>query len=428
MDSSTDQSLAARSAAPALPKQIGAGRLLSLMAPTALALYANFQGVQLILVPLQVEAIDPNRKIVNLAAMTFHCALTGVLGLMIGGAASDATRGRWGRRSPWLATMAAASTVLSLTLGLQARLIAVAAAYGALWFTLNFFQSALLAVAPDRVPERLRSFASSVIALAGPVGTLLGVNLAAFAPNEWGYAGLAAILAVSTTSFLVFAREGPHGEGPGSASPSIFAGLRPSAALTFFHGFRSRDFSLAFAIRTAMFTAQFMIANYLFYILQDHIGVDQLPARSPQIAAGALTTIRTLATILAIFVAGWLANRSKRRKPFVQVYALGMAIAMLIPVFSPTWLGMTGFAVIGGLAMGAYSVVDLALMSQVLPNKSAVGRDLAILVMAGAFAQFISPVAGGALIKFVGYDPLFACAAILTTSVAAMTFFLRGVR
>jgi len=425
MGSSTDQSLAAPRAGPAPRAEIGAGRLLSLMAPTALALYANFQGVQLILAPLQVEAIDSDRKIVNLAAMTFLCALTGVLGLMIGGAASDATRGRWGRRSPWLAIMAAASSVLSLALGLQARLIAFAALYGALWFTLNFFQSALLAVVPDRVPERRRSFASSVMALAGPLGTLLGVNLAAFAPNEWGYAGLAAILAVSTAIFLVYAREGPHGEGPNS--PSIFAGLRPSLAMTFFQGFRSRDFSLAFAIRTAMFSAQFMIANYLFYILQDHIGVDQLPAHSPQIAAGALTTIRTLATILAIFIAGWLANRSKRRKPFVQVYALGMAIAMLIPAWSPTWLGMTGFALVGGLAMGAYSVVDLALMSQVLPNKTAVGRDLAILIMAGAFAQFISPVAGGALIKFVGYDPLFAVAAVLTASVGAMTFSLRGV-
>ena len=81
-------------------------RVLTLLLPMALTLYANFNGVQLILAPLQVEAIDPAGKIQNLAWLTMICAVTGVAGLTSGGAASDATRSRWGRRSPWLAGMA----------------------------------------------------------------------------------------------------------------------------------------------------------------------------------------------------------------------------------------------------------------------------------------------------------------------------------
>ena len=65
-------------------------RLLSLLVPTALALYANFQGVQQILIPSQVEAIDPAGKIANLALLTMLCSITGILGLTVGGAASDA--------------------------------------------------------------------------------------------------------------------------------------------------------------------------------------------------------------------------------------------------------------------------------------------------------------------------------------------------
>src|SRR5580704_14236892 len=94
-------------------------RLLSLLLPTAMGLYANFQGLQQILLPMQLEAIDPKGKIGNIALLTLICAVTGVVGLTVGGAGSDATRGRWGRRAPWLVGMAIMSALLMLGLGLQ---------------------------------------------------------------------------------------------------------------------------------------------------------------------------------------------------------------------------------------------------------------------------------------------------------------------
>jgi len=42
---------------------------MALQLPMALAMYAGFQGLQQIPIPIQVEALDPQRKIVNLA---FH--------------------------------------------------------------------------------------------------------------------------------------------------------------------------------------------------------------------------------------------------------------------------------------------------------------------------------------------------------------------
>ncbi len=403
-------------------------RLMALLLPTALSMFAMFQGVQQILVPVQVEAADPQSKIVNLALLTVVCSVTGVLGLTAGGAVSDATRSRWGRRAPWLVCMAAASVLLSTVLGLQRDLLGIAAFYGALWFALNFFQGALLAVTPDRVPESRRGLASSIFGVAAPLGALVGVNLAALAPGEWGYASLAAMLAATTAAFVIFAREDARlssAARPRDGARSTRRRLTPTLALL--NGFASRDFSLAFAFRVLMFVAQFSINNYLLYILQDHIGVENLPARNAQIAAGALNSLRTLATVAAIVVGAWVAHRTKRRKLFAQIYAIGMAAAMIVPVLSPTWFGMLIFALLGGLATGVYSTIDLALMTHVLPSKDSAGRDLALLAMAGAAAQFLAPLLGGDLIKFFGYDELFLVAAMITLVAGTVTFFIRGV-
>jgi MFS family permease len=418
-----------RSEALAAAKPTPAPRLLSLLLPTALALYANFQGLQQILVPVEVEAIDPQGKISNVAMITMICAVTGVLGLTAGGAASDATRSRWGRRAPWLVGMAIVSAVLTMGLGLQSGLLGMAVFCGALWFSLNCFQGALLAVTPDRVPDNKRSLASSIFGVAGPLGAVVGVNIAAMAPSEGGHAALAAILVAATAMFVVFAREEAW---LAPATPIQDEAKRPGRQLRMTWGllrsFTSRDFSLAYAFRLLMFIAQFSVNNFLLYILQDHIGVANLPAGDAQIAAGALNSVRTLATVAAIFLGFWLANRTERRKVFAQAYGLVMAAAMVVPALNPSWLGMLIFGVLGGVAMGLYSAVDLTLMSRVLPNRDSAGRDLALLAMAGASAQFVAPLVGGALIRFLGYDALFLFAALVTLLAGAVTFLIRGVR
>jgi MFS family permease len=402
--------------------------MLSLLLPAAVTLYATFQGVQQIFVPLQVQAIDPASKIANLSLLTMLCAISGVLGLTAGGAVSDRTRSRWGRRTPWLVGMAICSGGLLLLLGMQRALLGIAVFYAAAWFTLNFFQGVLLAVTPDRVPDNRRAVASSIFGVAGPLGALIGVNFAAVAVGEWGYAAFAASLAAATAAFVLAAPEDASGPAVPRAIDDEPANRGWSSPLAFLESFAARDFALAFAFRVLLFVGQFSVNNYILYILQDHIGVASLPFHSAQIAAGNLSSLRTMATVSAIGLGLWIANRTARRLAFAQVYSVGMAVAMLVPVISPNWLGMQIFSLLGGLAAGAYSTIDLTLMSHVLPSKHTAGRDLALLAMAGAAAQFIAPPVGYALIGFLGFDALFAAAAGITLLAGAVTLFIRGIR
>ncbi len=395
-------------------------RVLTLLPPAAIALYASFQGVQAILVPDRVEAIDAAAKVSNVAALTVICAATGVAGLVAVGAASDATSGRFGRRAPWLAGMAALSLVLAALLAQQHTIPGVALCYGALWFTLNGFQAALLAVAPDRVPARLRARASSLFAVAGPIGGLVGVNLAAWLAPGIGYFALFGALALTAGLFLWLARE-PAFAPASPSQPRARLGLAALAS------FRSRDFSLAFGFRTLMFSGQFAINNYLLYILRDYVGASALPGHDPRGATGLLGGVRTLATLTAILFGHRLAERTSRRRAFAQGYAVLMAVAMLVPVMSPTWPGMLIFAGLGGLAMGAYAVIDLTLMTAVLPHPRTAGRDLALLVMAGATAQFVAPTLASALIGRFGYASVFLAGAVLTVAAGFVVGQLRGV-
>ena len=84
------------------------------------------------------------------------CAGTGVAGLMRSAPrrtrrAADSAAAPPGSR-PWPCL----SVAIAAALFAQNTVAGVAVCYGALWFALNGFQAALLAVAPDRVPERLQ--------------------------------------------------------------------------------------------------------------------------------------------------------------------------------------------------------------------------------------------------------------------------------
>ena len=152
-----------------------------------------------------------------------------------------------------------------------------------------------------------------------------------------------------------------------------------------------------------------------------------LPGHDARGATGLLGALRTMATLTAIFAGHHLAARTSRRRAFAQGYAALMALAMLAPVLSPTWAGMLVFAVLGGLAMGLYAAIDLALMSRVLPDPHTAGRDLALLVMAGAMAQFVAPTMASFLIGAFGYPSLFLASATITVAAGGVVGLLRSV-
>lgn len=406
-------------------KPISTARLLGLVLPMAIAMYGAFQGGQFVLLPIQLQGLDARNKVFNLAVIVMGTAVSGALGMVGGGWATDVTRSRWGGRAPWMLAMAALSALLFLALGLQSSVPVVGALAVAFWFTTNFFQGVMLTVLTARTRERDRAFALALFAVAGPIGGLYGYNLAALVVGAAGYATLGAVFFALTLAFVTLAPEidVPRLAPAKPAEPRQAA--RPDTA---FASFRRRDFLLAFVFRLAIFAGQATVMNYLVYYLIDRIGLAALPSHSAEISAGQATSLRTLFTLIGLGLGMALVRRTSRRKIFLQVYALGMGAAMLAPVFEPSWRAVLAYSALGGLAWGLYSTVDLMLMNAVLPNPATKGRDLGMLAMAGALAQLIGPPLASALIDFVNYSALFEVGAIITLAGGLAAGFLKSVR
>jgi MFS family permease len=400
-------------------------RLLVGLFPATAAMYAVYQGIQQVLIPLQVEAINPSQKVANLAILTAVAAVTSLCALPIGGAISDRTRGRFGRRTPWLLLSAIISAVLIIVMGQIGSLLPLTIVYAALWFAANFYQGVWSGILPDRVPVSRRGLASSVIGMATPLGILIGVNVVAHVSQTAGYIFLGVFIVAATVFLLLIAREAPYTE-PRPVYEHRSAGRSIGE---FFSGFAHVNFRFAFTSRFLLYLAYFVVNGYQLYILQDRVGAANLPGHNVAVATGILVSINTIAWIAAAAIAGWLADVFKSRRIFVGIAAVGMALAMLIPIVFPTWIGMIFFALFVGTFKGSYLAVDMALMSLVLPNRNSEGRDMGLLSVATGAPQLISGAVAGALISFAGgYTSLFIFGAVCATCAGLAVLPIKNIR
>jgi len=281
-------------------KQMSYKRLLAWLLPAATANYALFQGLQAIILPHQIEIIDPAQKVANLGLITALSGITAVAGLIAGGTISDRTVSRWGKRTPSLVLAALVSAAVMALMAGANTIVALAVFACALWFFANYYQAVMTAILPDRVPLEHRGVGASILALGVPFGVLVGVNIAAQTDQRAGYLTLAALLVVTTLCFVAFVRE-PASVRAAVRAPQLPMSQRISA---FFTGFRYRDFNLAFIGRALMFFAIFSITGYTYYILQDYVGTANLPGGNVQTAVSIMISVQMIACMISTAASG----------------------------------------------------------------------------------------------------------------------------
>jgi MFS family permease len=345
----------------------------------------------------QIAAAEPGgpRKEVLLAVVLLTGAAVSMVSNPVWGALSDRTRSPRGRRLPW---------VLGGMLTGAAALLLVSGAHGP-WslvvgwclvqLTLNAAWAAMTAAVPDQVPVAQRGLVGGLIAVAGTVGVLVGVQIAAVTGSiAQGYLVIAVVLLVLSLPYALGSRDVPL---PADAPVEP---VSPTAMLrSFWVSPRDHpDFAWAWLTRLLVNLGNWIGLNYLYYFLTDGLGLGDDAATSRLVL---LTLVYGVATVVTAVVVGHWSDRVGRRKVFViwsgVVVALSALLLGLVQDQPTTVLA----ALVMGCGYGIYQAVDFALVTEVLPDAEERAKDLGVINIAAALPQVLAPAIAGGLLELV---------------------------
>lgn len=375
---------------------------------------------------LRVHQIDPVHDATDLGLILGAGAFFPVVIGPIVGQLSDRTTSRFGMRRPWIIA-GALGGFLGLFIAATAPSIQIILLGWCLTqFMFSVSGSAMQAIIPDQVPEEQRGKLSGLVGMAQQFGTAFGIAIASAVHGNLFLAFMIpALLGLVSLLTLVIVLHDRH---------LSKEGLQPFNLLAFVKGFWVSprlypDFGWAFIGRFLVSLGLAVYATYAVLFLIHRLNYS--PAQIPGLLLiGTLITIFT--TTVAAVGGGILSDRLKRRKVFVIGAALIYTLAMVIVAFAPSFAVYLIGGALAGAAIGTYSAVDLALVTQVLPNKGAnAAKDMAVFNIAAVLPQSIAPAMAPLFLAIGGgnnYVALYLAAAVFALFGAVATQPIKSVR
>ena len=369
----------------------------------------------------QAEVVSPDHKEAVLSLVTGVGAAVSMVLNPVWGAFSDRTVLRVGRRLPWVVGGAAGGAIAMLLLARADTVPAMVLAWALAQAGLNAMLAAITAVVPDQVPVRERGVVGGVLAIAQTVGVIAGSGVAAATGSiAAGYLTLAAVLVVTTLPYALDSRD--------IALPRE---LRPPLRWgPFLRGFwvsprQHPDYGWAWFTRFLMNLGNALLVLYLLYYLTDAVG---LPDDQAEDAVFVLTAVYGVCTVVTAYVGGLWSDRLGRRKVFVIWSGIVTAVALQLFAVVPTLPAAYVGAVVLGIGFGAYTAVDFALITEVLPEANDRAKDLGVINIANTLPQVLAPVvAAGVLWAGLGYRGLYTLAAAVSVLGSILVVRIRGV-
>ena len=380
---------------------------------------AQLAPVQLLL-PLQLEDVDAAHKVRDFGLVNGAAGIAALVALPVFGALCDRTRSRFGRRRVWVAGGVAGFVVGLLLTGLAGSWPTVMGAWVLAQLGMYAAMSGLTATIADQVPAEHRGAVSAAVYGPQALGIVLGLGLITALNTGTGasYAVLAVVLALAALPWLLRAREAAP--SPEERPRSVPAALRA----TWIAPSRHPDYAWAFAGRLLVNLGNALGTTYLLYFLTDGLRVDD-----PEGSLLILTLVYLVATVAATWGGGVLSDRTGRRRIFAGAAGLLQALACATLVIAPSWTATLIAGVLLGLGYGAYTSVDQALVTQVLPDASAVAGELGVMNVAAVVPQALAPLLAALVIASLGgYGVLFTLAGLTTVLGAVSVARIRSVR
>jgi MFS family permease len=405
---------------PAVPVR---GRWVALLVLANLGVFMAFFTPIQVLLPQQVEAIDPAHKEAMLGLVTALGALAAVVVNPLAGALSDRTSLRlggraFGRRHAWTLGGALLGAVALGVLARQHTILGVALGWVVGQTCFNTMLATLTAAVPDRVPVVQRGAVSGWVGIPQVLGLVLGVVLvtAVVSGNANGYAAVGFAVVLLALPFVLTTPDDPLPREHRPPLRAILAGLWVSPR-------RYPDFAWAFGTRFLVQLGNALGTLYLLYFLKDKVRY-----ADPENGLLMLILVYPAALTATTVAAGRRSDRTGQRKVFVIWSGVVMAIAAGILAVWPTWPGAIIAAAVLGAGYGVYVAVDSALITQVLPKATDRAKDLGVINIASSAPQVLGPALSAPVVVYLGgYPTLYALTAVVTLLGSVLVRRIRSV-
>jgi MFS family permease len=362
-----------------------------------LAIYAPIQ----VLLPQQAEMLASADKELVFGIVTGAGGLVALVVNPLVGLLSDRTTSRFGRRHPWTVLGALVGAAGLAVLATAPNVVVMVLGWCLVQAGLNGMLATLISAVPDRVPVDQRAQTGGFIGISQMLGTVLGALLVTEIVTTLpsGYLASAVVMLLGAAAFVLLT--------PDAVLPKE---LRSRTKLQFWVSPRQHpDFAWMWSCHFMINLGNALGTFYLLFFLKDAVHRED-----PEGSLLVLMGLYGAALVAGALVAGWLSDRSRRRKPYVLVAVVLMAVAALILVVSQTWVGGLIAAPLLGAGFGIYWAVAIALLTQVLPSASDRAKDLGVVNIANSLPQVFAPLLASGILAVAGYAGLFGASALAT--------------
>lgn len=368
-----------------------------------LGTFAAFFGPLQALLPAQAKAFDPANKETVLAVVAGIGAAVSLVANPLFGALSDRTTSRFGRRVPWIFGGSVVGALGLLVLATANGIVGMILGWCLVQAAVNASLAAITATLPDRVPESQRALVGGYVGLGQTLGVLVGVGLAiAVGGFRAGYVACAAFLLISAVPYLRRSGDVAIVERTQFAWRSFVRSFWISPR-------EHPDYAWAWGTRFLVNLGNAIATLYLLFYLEDEVKVDD-----PDGGLFVLITVYSLFVAATAVLAGRWSDRVGKRRIFVVVAGIVIAVAGMMLALWPTWIGALSAAIVLGIGFGAFMAVDLAIITIVLPDAASRGKDLGVINIANALPQVLAPLIAAPIVTALGgYRVLYVVAAVI---------------
>lgn len=400
--------------------------LVPVLVIAAFGLYIASLTPQIVTLAIRIAGVDPAGKTVALSGVVGAGAIVSILSLPLFGALSDRTRGRFGRRRPWLVAGTAAGLVGLVIAGSVPSVAGVAIGWALASLGYGAAFAGFLPLIPEFVPDHLRARLSGligfVVAIAVLVGVVLGSTLVSVPLAMLALPGVVAVAAALLLASVIRRVDRPMD----IAWPRY--GLREFVGSYWLRTGGDRDFAWNWVSRFLLGLAYVATQTYAVFFLTDVVG---LPVDAAAGQYAKLTALSTPVSVVVFLLSGYLSDRFGRRKAFVIVGAVVLSAALVIAAATQSLGGFLVAWLVLTVGQAIYLTVDIAIAAAVVPDDAQAGKAMSVYQVATLLPNVGAPLVAVAVLALSGgtnYVAFFVVLAVVALLAAFTILPIRRIR